>query len=43
MLIFIYSMELAVQIPDELSMEELENGISQVGEELSLDITRRAS
>jgi glycine cleavage system transcriptional repressor len=35
----IYSMELAVQIPNELSLEELENGISQVGEELNLDIT----
>lgn len=35
----IYSMELIVQIPDELSLKELENGISQVGEELSLDIT----
>ncbi len=35
----IYSMELAVQIPDQLSLEELENGTSQVGEELNLDIT----
>ena len=35
----IYSMELAVQIPDELSQAELENGLSQVGEELNLDIT----
>ena len=35
----IYSMELAVQIPADLSVAELENGISQVGEELNLDIT----
>ena len=35
----IYSMELAVQIPEDLSLEELDNGISQVGEELNLDIT----
>jgi len=34
----IYSMELAVQIPEELSLEALESGISQVGEELNLDI-----
>ncbi len=35
----IYSMELAVQIPVDLSLEELEHGISQVGEELNLEIT----
>jgi glycine cleavage system transcriptional repressor len=35
----IYSMELVVQIPADLSLEGLDNGISQVGEELNLDIT----
>ena len=34
----IYSMEIKVQIPEKISLEQLEKGISQVGEELNLDI-----
>ena len=35
----VYSMEIKVQIPEEISLEQLESGLSQVGEELNLDIT----
>ena len=34
-----YSMEIKAQVPAKISLETLENGLSQVGEELSLDIT----
>ena len=35
----LYFMEIKVQVPDSISLEQLENGLSQVGEELNLDIT----
>ena len=35
----LYFMEIRVQVPDSISLEQLENGLSQVGEELNLDIT----
>ncbi len=34
-----YSMEIKAQVPEKISLEQLENGLSQVGEELNLDIT----
>ena len=34
-----YFMEMKVQIPDKISVAELEKGLSQVGEDLSLDIS----
>jgi glycine cleavage system transcriptional repressor len=34
----IYSMEINVQIPEEISLEQLEKGLSRVGEELNLEI-----
>jgi glycine cleavage system transcriptional repressor len=34
----IYSMEIDVQIPKEISLEQLEKGLSRVGEELNLEI-----
>ena len=37
----IYFMEIKVQIPEKISLEQLENELSQVGEELNLDITVR--
>ena len=37
----IYFMEIKVQIPEKISLTHLENGLSQVGEELNLDITVR--
>ena len=35
----IYFMEIKVQIPEEISLEHIENELSQVGEALNLDIT----
>jgi glycine cleavage system regulatory protein len=32
-------MEIKVQVPERISIEQLENGLSQVGEELNLEIT----
>lgn len=37
----IYFMEIKVQVPEEISLEQLEKGLSRVGEELNLDITVR--
>ena len=37
----IYFMEIKVQVPEKISLEHLEKGLSQVGEELNLDITVR--
>jgi glycine cleavage system transcriptional repressor len=37
----LYFMEIKVQIPKKISIENLEKGLSQVGEELNLDITVR--
>ena len=37
----IYFMEIKVQIPEKISLEHLEKGISQVSEELNLEITVR--
>lgn len=37
----LYFMEIKVQIPEKMSLEQLENGLSRVGEELNLDITLR--
>ena len=34
-----YSMEIKVQIPEKIPLEQLENGLSRVGEELNLDLT----
>ena len=34
-----YSMEIKVQLPANISIEQLETGLSQVGEELNLEIT----
>jgi hypothetical protein len=34
-------MEIKVQIPEEISLEHLENELSQVGEALNLDIIVR--
>ena len=34
----IYSMEIKVQVPEEISLEQLEKGLSRVGEELNVDI-----
>ena len=34
-----YIMEIKVQVPEKTSVEHLEKGLSQVGEELSLDIS----
>ena len=34
-----YFMDIRVQIPESISVEELEKGLSRVGEELNLDIT----
>ena len=34
----IYSMEIKVQIPEEISLAQLEEGLSAVGEELNVDI-----
>ncbi|MGD9055946.1 MAG: ACT domain-containing protein [Desulfobacterales bacterium] len=35
----LYFMEIKVQVPERISIEQLENGLSQVGEELNLEIT----
>ena len=35
----IYTMEIKVQVPEKFSLEQLEKGLSQVGEQLNLDIT----
>ncbi|NIW95320.1 MAG: hypothetical protein GWN20_21285 [Phycisphaerae bacterium] len=35
----LYFMEIKVQVPERISVEQLENGLSQVGEELNLEIT----
>lgn len=35
----LYFMELKVQAPEQMSIEQLDRGLSQVGEELNLDIT----
>lgn len=35
----LYFMEIKVQVPEQISAEQLENGLSQVGEELNLEIT----
>jgi glycine cleavage system transcriptional repressor len=35
----VYSMEIKVQVPEKTSLEQLERGLSHVGEELTLDIT----
>ncbi len=35
----LYFMEIKVQVPTNISLEQLENGLSRVGEELNLDIT----
>ena len=35
----LYFMEIKVQVPEQLPIEQLENGLSKVGEELNLDIT----
>lgn len=35
----VYSMEIKVQVPEKTSLEQLERGLSHVGEELNLDIT----
>ena len=37
----IYFMEIKVQIPDKITLEQLESELSQVGEALNLDITVR--
>ena len=37
----LYFMEIKVQVPKKISIENLEKGLSQVGEELNLDITVR--
>ena len=37
----IYFMEIKIQIPDQVSLEQLQKGLSRVGEELNLDITVR--
>ena len=37
----IYFMEIKVQIPEKVSLEHMKTGLSQVGEELNLDITVR--
>ena len=37
----LYFMEIKVQVPEKISIENLEKGLSQVGEELNLDITVR--
>ena len=34
----IYSMEIKVQVPEKISLEQLEKGLSQVGEELNVEI-----
>ena len=34
----IYSMEINVQIPEEISLKQLEKGLSRVGEDLNLEI-----
>jgi glycine cleavage system transcriptional repressor len=34
----IYAMDIKVQIPEEISLEQLEKGLSQVGEELNVEI-----
>ncbi len=35
----LYFMEITVQIPESISLNQVENGLSRVGEELNLDIT----
>ncbi|MBT8370185.1 MAG: hypothetical protein KJO34_04420, partial [Deltaproteobacteria bacterium] len=35
----LYFMEIKVQVPEKISLEQLEEGLSQVGEKLHLDIT----
>ena len=35
----IYTMEIKVQVPENFSLEQLEKGLSHVGEQLNLDIT----
>lgn len=35
----VYTMEIKVQVPEKFSLEQLEKGLSQVGEQLNLDIT----
>ena len=35
----LYFMEIKVQVPEQIPIEQLENGLSQVGEELNLEIT----
>ena len=37
----LYFMGIKVQVPEKISLENLEKGLSQVGEELNLDITVR--
>lgn len=38
----LYFMEIRVQVPESISSEQLENGLSQVGEELNLEITLKS-
>ena len=35
----LYFMEIKVQVPETISLEQIESGLSQVGEDLNLDIT----
>ncbi len=35
----LYFMEIKVQVPETISLEQLESGLSKVGEDLNLDIT----
>jgi len=37
----LYFMEIKVQVPSKISVEDLEAGLSQVGEELNLDVSVR--
>jgi glycine cleavage system regulatory protein len=34
----IYSMEIKVRVPEKISLKQLEKGLSQVGEELNVEI-----
>ena len=35
----LYFMDIKVQVPEKISLEQLKNGLSRVGEELHLEIT----
>jgi len=37
----LYFMEIRIQIPENISLKQFQNGLSKVGEELNLDITLR--